>query len=168
MRIFMVGFMGSGKTHIGRKLAEILGYRFVDMDERIEAIEKCTVAKLFTDYGELYFRKLEHSHLLEIIGDDHIVVSTGGGAPCFFGNMDIMNSHGITVYLDTPIELLFGRLKHQLSKRPLLANKSEPEVKQFIADKISERLPYYSKAKIILHQPENGDATLHQLLAMLK
>ncbi|MBS3769453.1 MAG: shikimate kinase [Bacteroidales bacterium] len=150
MRIFLIGFMGSGKTTAGKQLASRLSYRYFDLDEFIEQQEQDSIRKIFEKKGEPYFRKKESKYLRDISHYEDCVISTGGGAPCFFDNMDYMNNTGITVYLKMKPEQLVSRLKDGREERPLIKNKDDQELLQFIRDKLSERETYYSKAHMIV------------------
>jgi len=147
--IFLVGFMGCGKTTLGRKLANRLGYDFMDLDHILEAQEGITIAEYFAKHGEDSFRKLESAVLKETIYPGHAVVSTGGGLPCFFDNMDWMNAHGKTIYIKLSPKTLATRLENEKEERPLLRQHHGEALVAFIADKLIEREPFYSRAIII-------------------
>jgi shikimate kinase len=147
MRIFLVGFMGCGKTTLGKRLAKKLNIKFVDMDADIESKQGLTIPMIFQKHGEKYFRDLEKKWLEDLVGDD-LLISTGGGTPCFYDNMEIMNTKGKTVYINLPVKVLLDRLSNQTQNRPLIANMSKEELKSFIHDKLLERIPFYSKAQI--------------------
>ena len=147
MLIFLIGFMGSGKTTIGPGLAEKLGYTFVDQDELIEKHYNMTVSEVFAKHGEPKFRETEQQVLSDIVASDNLVISTGGGAPCFFNNMEFMNSHGLTVYLEAEPVTLMQRLRASTDSRPLLKGKTEEELLHFIAGKLEERNKFYHMAK---------------------
>jgi shikimate kinase len=164
MKIFLIGFMGSGKTYLGKQLASKLGFLFVDVDSVIENTEGVTIAQLFDSQGETYFRKVESDRLKGLEKWDEVVISTGGGAPCFHDNMDWMNAHGITVYLQTDPNLLLNRLKSETENRPLLRGKTDEELLDFIKNKIADRKLFYEKAKIIVAQNEDGDEIIFDIL----
>jgi shikimate kinase len=164
MKIFLIGFMGSGKTYLGKQLASKLGFLFVDVDSIIENTEGVTIAQLFDNQGETYFRKIESERLQGLGKWDEVIISTGGGAPCFHDNMDWMNAHGITVYLKTDLNLLLNRLKSETENRPLLRGKTDAELLEFIKNKVRERTPFYEKAKIILEQNEDGEEIIFEIL----
>jgi shikimate kinase len=147
--IYLTGFMGSGKTTFGRLLAHALNYDFIDLDHLIEEEKKATISELFEKYGEKGFRELERQAIHKSAEFSKTIVATGGGAPCFFDNMDFMNNHGITIYLKLTPEDLAKRLLPANADRPLIAGKSSPELLKFIKEKLSERTPFYEKAKIV-------------------
>ncbi len=146
-RIFLIGYMGSGKTTIGKLLAERLNYTFVDMDTHIEEKYFKSVSQIFAELGERQFRLLEQQCLHEVSEFENVVIATGGGAPCFFDNMEYMNSHGITVYINITVEQLAIRLENsRTNKRPLLANRKGEELNTFIAEGLAKRESFYKKA----------------------
>ena len=119
-KIFLIGLPGAGKTTMGLELALKLNLHFVDLDQEIEKAEKQTVKAIFEEHGEAHFRQLETQHLEKIIRTlPDFVMATGGGTPCFFRNMEVMNSEGITIYIDTPIDVIQNRLNLDTS-RPLM------------------------------------------------
>lgn len=148
MRIFLIGFMGSGKTTLGKKLSKIMGYRFIDIDKYIEENYNTTVVDIFELKGENQFRELEHKALLEIIKDDKIIISTGGGTPCFFDNMEIMNSNGITVYLKVDYKTIVERVSISKRDRPLIANKTSSELESYVKNLLNERETHFSKSHL--------------------
>lgn len=152
MRIFLIGMMGSGKTTLGRQLAESLQFSFVDLDEFIQEREKTTIAQLFEQEGPEKFRELEREALEAVINEYvDAVIATGGGTPCFFDNMSYMNRYGKSVFLDVPAEEIFKRLSlTDLTARPLLAGKSETELKDFITTTLEQRLSFYKQATFTL------------------
>ncbi len=156
--------MGSGKTYLGKQLASKLGFLFVDVDSVIENTEGVTIAQLFDNQGETYFRIIESERLKGLSKWDEVIISTGGGAPCFHDNMDWMNAHGITVYLKTDPNLLLNRLKSETENRPLLRGKTDADLLDFIKNKVEERTPFYEKAKIIVQQNEDGDEIIFEIL----
>lgn len=147
MRIFLVGYMGCGKSTLGKQLAERLNYHFYDLDKYIETSNDCSITDFFNRYGERIFRKEERHRLTEICNQDNIVVAVGGGTPCFSNNMELMNYYGKTIFINPPIDFLFHRLKNRTVHRPLLANKTSSELLQFIEKSHAQRLPFYQKAQ---------------------
>jgi len=151
--IFIIGYMASGKTTFGRALARRLGRDFIDLDFYIEQRFRKTIREIFASEGEGAFRKKEEAMLREAGEFDNVVVSCGGGTPCFFENMDYMNSRGLTVLLDTSPERIVARLVENNSRRPLMAGKSEEEIRQEVKKGLETRNSFYSKAAI--HFPGN-------------
>jgi shikimate kinase len=150
MLIYLIGLPGSGKSTLGRILAHQLNYSYFDMDEAICTKEKKSIEELFSVKGENYFRELESEILQKTFTKKNTVVSTGGGAPCFFDNMNQMKKHGLTIYIKPTIEELTNRLLGQgRENRPLLKGKTNKQVKDFLEVKLKERSPYYDQAKII-------------------
>ena len=150
MKIFLIGFMGCGKTTMGKKFAAKQGFQLVDVDLEIERAAGSTIAEYFSNHGEDEFRKLESDTLKNFPYAENAVVATGGGSPCFFDNMDWMNANGVTIYIELSPTALAKRLESGMAKRPLLANLSEQELIQFIEKKLGEREEQYKKAQIIL------------------
>jgi len=151
--VFIVGFMGSGKTTWGRKLADKTGRTFIDLDEVIVQEIGMPIAAYFTEYGEHAFRELESRTLKNIAPDLPAVVSTGGGTPCYFDNMAWMNRHGITIYFQLPPKALWSRLMQtDIGTRPALNGLSGPELLDYITAKLAERAPYYEQASYTVNQ----------------
>ena len=144
-RIYLIGFMGSGKSHIGKLLSLKLGYNFIDLDAEIEK-KGMSISKIFNQKGEDYFRNLEREILLETNNSTKTIISCGGGTPCFFDNMEWMNRNGITIFLNPATEVLVERLKQEKEKRPLLLNKSEDEIQSLIEQLLRSRMEFYQKA----------------------
>ncbi|MEJ2595767.1 MAG: shikimate kinase [bacterium] len=163
-RIYLIGFMGVGKSTIGKQLAGLLGYRFLDIDRVFENKYKININSFFEKYDELLFRKLEYNILEESFTREKTVISTGGGTPCFFDAMERMNRKGLTVYLEMDTEEILSRLKRTKKKRPLVSALSEQELRKAIAQKLEERIPFYSRAKIIYPAT---DINLNQLVKMI-
>ena len=147
VRIFLTGYMGAGKTTLGKAFAREMGLSFIDLDWYIESRFHQTIAQLFAGRGEDGFRQLERNMLHEVGEFEDVVVSTGGGTPCFFDNMDYMNAHGQTVFLDVDVETLFRRLRVATQQRPILRGKSEEELRAFIGQALADRAPYYAQAR---------------------
>ncbi len=149
-RIILIGYMGAGKTTVGRQLGMALGIPFYDLDWYIEGRMRKTVPQLFAERGEEGFRLVERNMLHEVAEFEDVVLSCGGGTPCFFDNMDYLNSQGETIYLKASPEVLYGHLKMGRTERPLLKGKSAEEMQQFITNQLAQREPFYSKAKYTL------------------
>ena len=142
--------MGSGKTTIGKALAKELGMPFYDLDWYIESRMRKTVKELFDNVGEEGFRQIDRNMLHEVAEFENVIISCGGGTPCFFDNMDYINQQGDTVYLKASPEVLYGHLKMGKAVRPLLLNKTPEEVRLFIEQQLEQRRTYYEKAKYTL------------------
>ena len=147
--IIIIGYMGAGKTTVGKALAKELGVMFYDLDWYIETRMHKTVKEIFDEKGEEGFRFIEHNMLHEVAEFENVVVSCGGGTPCFFDNMDYMNQLGTTVYLKATPETLHAHLQMGKGVRPLLLNKTPEEVQQFIREQLAYREHFYSQARHI-------------------
>ena len=147
-KIYLVGFMGVGKSTAGRKLARYLNYDFIDLDDVFEKKYKISIRRFFEKYGEELFRKLEYQQLNETLDRENIVISTGGGTVVCQDAMELMNRHGITVYLKMPFDDMVRRLKNVKKKRPLIHGKQHADIEKVILERMNERQPYYEKAKI--------------------
>jgi shikimate kinase len=147
-RIFLIGFMGSGKSTLCGKLARKLGYECVDMDKLIEETSGMSIPGIFIEHGEKVFRKWERDILNELCQREKIVVSTGGGAPCHEDMIDVMNRNGTTIYIQVPPAALLERLVRSRTERPLLKNKTPEELRVYIETLLAEREPYYLQAQL--------------------
>ena len=149
MLIFIIGYMGSGKSTFGRKLAAQLDYRFEDLDEKFCPITGFSIASFFDKFGENAFREKEREILVNFIENGgNVVIATGGGTPCYLDNMDLMNNAGITVFLDVPVDILSKRLAESKGDRPLLGNVPPDGLKDFISQHLQSRMMFYLKAKV--------------------
>lgn len=144
--IIFLGYMGAGKTTVGKAFAQDTGRWFYDLDWYIESRRHRTVKQIFDEVGEDGFRRIERNMLHEVAEFENVVVSCGGGTPCFFDNMDYMNSRAVTVYLKATPDVLFEHLKMGRTVRPLLLGKTPDEVKAFVRQQLEVREPFYSKA----------------------
>lgn len=153
-RIFLIGYMGAGKTTTGRELAKALGLEFIDLDQFIQARYQKTVSQIFQDVGEAEFRNIERNVLKEIGDFEDVIISTGGGTPCFFDNMQYMNNVGTTIYLKAHPEALSKRLNTCKEKRPLIKDKNEEELYIYVTENLHKREPFYSQAKVIFEPGE--------------
>lgn len=144
--LFIIGYMGCGKTTFGRALSVSTGLRFIDLDFYIEQRFHKTIREIFDSVGENGFREIERDMLHEVGDFNDCIISCGGGTPCFFDNIDYMNSHGKTLWLKASEDSLFSRLVRKREKRPLLANKTDDEIREVITTQLQARSPFYSKA----------------------
>lgn len=154
-RIFLIGFMGCGKTHWGKELSEQLQIPFFDLDQKIEEKEEKSINDVFEEKGEEYFRLLEKDvlHLL-VESHDSFVMACGGGTPCFYNNIDYMNQKGTTVWIDCSTTCLVNRLKNEKEKRPLIKDLDEEQLHLYVMRKVGDRRIFYQQAKIILTEEE--------------
>ena len=149
-RIILIGYMGAGKTTVGRALSKDLGMPFYDLDWYIENRRRKKVAQIFAEVGEEGFRKIEYNMLHEVAEFEDVIISCGGGTPCFFDNMDYLNQQGQVVYLRCEPEVLKGHLLMGKTERPLLKGKSPDELLQFIREQLGYREQFYNKARYTL------------------
>lgn len=164
MRIYLIGYMGSGKSTLGRRLAEHAGLQFVDMDHYIEQRNCKTIPQIFAEEGETEFRNKERKALEEVSAFSDVVIATGGGAPCFFDNIDFMNRTGKTIFLNIDPDILAARLMQSKTERPLIKGKSKEELVQFIDETLKIRNRFYSRAHFQITQP---DIDLYDVMQML-
>ena len=163
-RIFLIGFMGSGKSTLGAQLARRLDFQFVDMDQLIEDTAEMSVPEIFNEHGEEVFRKWEYDILLELCSREKLVISTGGGAPCHSQMMDLMNAHGTTIYLKLAPEALQNRLIRSRTERPLIKGKSDSELLEFITELLEKREKIYNQATHIVDGINLSAESLTRLL----
>jgi shikimate kinase len=151
-KIILLGYMGCGKSTIAKTLSKIINVPFVDLDQYIEQKAKLTINAIFEQRGEIYFRKLEHQAFVELLdSSEPLIIGLGGGTPCYANNHELLTGGNVvSIYLKASIETLFNRLSLNKSKRPLIANKSEGELKEFIAMHLFERSFYYNQAQFIV------------------
>lgn len=150
MIIFLIGYMASGKTTLGRALADASGLQFIDLDFYITQRFRKSVSEIFAQEGEERFREIEREMLREVGEFCDVVVSCGGGTPCFFDNMDYMNSRGLTIWLQADTPTTVRRLLEAKGKRPIVMQLSAEDLPDFVESHIEERRPFYSKARIRL------------------
>ncbi len=158
-RVILIGYMGVGKTTVGRELAKMLHLTFYDLDWYIESRMRRTIKELFDTRGEEGFRLIEHNLLHEVAEFENVVISCGGGTPCFFDNMDYLNGQGDTVYLRASTDVLLSHLRMGKGVRPLLVGLGDERKRAFIDEQLSLREPYYLKAKHVVDvlQMDNND-----------
>ncbi len=150
MIVFLVGFMGCGKTTVGRKLAKILNCQFVDLDFLVEEGEKTTIEEIFKNHGENTFRNIESRYLKNLNAKGNIVVSTGGGTPCFNDNMSYMLENGVCIYIKMESKVLRDRLENSKKTRPLLIEKSGDQLLEYINATLKKREEYYLMSNIVV------------------
>ena len=150
MTIFLVGYMGCGKSTLGKKLAHNLKHDFIDLDSYIEEQEGRTIKEIFADDGEDYFRKLERVYLHRVIDTENVVISVGGGTPCFFDNMEQMNEYGMTVYINMHPKALIPRLQLSEAFRPLIAEMEGEVLLDYVYKTLRGREGFYHKAQKVV------------------
>lgn len=152
MKLFIIGYMASGKTTFGKALAEKLDTTFIDLDSYIENTHSKSISEIFAESGEEGFRQIEKETLKKVVEKEpDAVIACGGGTPCFHDNMEILNNNGITIFLETSIPVLISRLVEENSKRPIMCGKSEDEIREKVLSQLCERLPHYMDAKLKWH-----------------
>ena len=167
-RIILIGYMGAGKTTLGKVLARELNLEFIDLDWYIENRFHQSVSQLFATRGEEGFRQIERNLLHEVAEFENVIISSGGGTPCFFDNMEYMNTQGLTVYLKASPETLRTHLRMGKQRRPLVAGKNDEELDAFIRESLDKREPYYNQAQIVFDTGllDNG-IRIHETVQML-
>lgn len=155
MKIFLIGFMGCGKTHWGRLLSQKLQVPFFDLDQKIEEKEEKKIADIFNEEGEEYFRLLEKD-VLYLLTENHgsFVMATGGGTPCYYNNIDYLKAQGTTVWLNCSIDCLYSRLVKEKAHRPLIKDLSDEGLRSFVAKKFADRRIYYQQAAVTIKEEE--------------
>ena len=155
MRVFLLGFMGCGKTHWGKLIGQKLNIPFFDLDEEIVSSEGKSINGIFAEQGEEYFR-LKEKEVLYMITENHesFVMASGGGTPCFYNNIDYMNKSGTTVWFNCSVDCLFKRLVNEKEKRPLIRNLTDEQLKAYIMKKYADRKIFYQQASIIINDEE--------------
>lgn len=149
MIVYLLGFMGSGKSSIGKKLSMKLGWDFADLDQVIEDGEGRSISEIFDKHGETAFRKMESEYLRRITSGRNTIIACGGGTPCFFENMAFMNENGLTVYIKMDVISLKNRLVNSKKERPLIRDIQDDQLIKYLSDKLAERDRFYLQSKII-------------------
>jgi shikimate kinase len=167
MRVYLIGYMGVGKTTNGRKIASRLGLNFIDLDAYVANQEGESVADIIRSRGEEEFRNLERKYLNSLSQKTNVVVATGGGTPCFFDNLEIMNASGITVYLRLAPEIIKERVKKRLETRPLLQGQTDEELVQFIRQHLDQRIRFYEQAHITVDMDRWNARKLNDLISVI-
>lgn len=160
MNLYLIGYMCSGKTTLGNLLSSITGKNFIDLDQYIEKKYSDTINGIFAKYGEVTFREIERDALKSISEKSDSIIATGGGTPCFFDNMEFMNKNGVTIYLQCSNEELLNRLKIYKSTRPLLKDKNDKELAEYIENTLPARDNFYTQASIIINADPLSDENL--------
>lgn len=169
-KIILLGYMGCGKSTIAKMLSKNIQIPFVDLDKYIEDKANKSINAIFELYGEIYFRKLEHECFVELLNSDQvIIIGLGGGTPCYANNHELLKGNGVkSIYLKASIQTLFDRLSVNKSKRPLIANKNDEDMKEFIALHLFERSFYYNQAQhVVSVDDKTVDQTVDDILAVL-
>ena len=166
-RIILIGFMGAGKTTLGKALADVLTIPFFDTDELIVNRKKSSISSIFLNYGESYFRNLEKETVDQLPKNSSYILAVGGGLPCFNNLMDTLNELGTTIYLKHDVTTLSKRLTNDDEQRPLFAEKSGEALISYIKEKVEEREFVYSKAKLILEETEQTPDEIIRRLNLL-
>lgn len=167
-RIILIGFMGSGKSTLGKKVAKKLNIPFIDSDKEIEEHFKKSIGDIFTEHGESHFRTLETEYIEALDLREDFVLATGGGMPCFNRNIDLLNEIGTTFYLERSPKELAHRLFHAKTERPLIAGLNEEELLPFIENKLNLREEYYRRAAIILSRDEQTPESIQHFIHHLQ
>lgn len=169
--IILMGFMGSGKSTIGKLLSQEMKYSFIDLDSYIEHRYHKTINHLFDEKGEEEFRQIESEMLREVLQFEEVVISTGGGTPCFNNNLELIRQSGITVYIEVDEDIICARLAKAKISRPLIKQKSEDEIRDYVRETILRRAPFYEQADIIHHNStyhKQKEAFAHELYLRIK
>ena len=159
-RIFLIGFMGAGKTTIGKELSSLMKLSFVDLDLFIEHRFRKTIRQIFEEKGENFFREIEQKALHEVAEFEDVIIPTGGGTPCFHQNMTYMNERGTTVYLKVSTDELVKRLSANKGTRPILKGHSDNTLNLFVEEMVAKRKPFYEQAHIIFNADSLDTSTL--------
>ena len=169
-KIILLGYMGCGKSTIADSLSKNIKIPFVDLDKYIEEKTQLTIKAIFEQYGEIYFRKLEHEYFIELLNaPEPLIIGLGGGTPCYANNHELLKGvNRQSVYLKASVDTLFNRLSANKSKRPLIANKNDDELKEFIAIHLFERSYYYNQAQhIVVVDGRTVEETVSDVLSVL-
>ncbi len=165
MKLFLLGFMGAGKSYWGRQLAAHWNLPYYDLDDVITEREGMSVADIFASKGEDHFRRRESEILRELaLSNNAFLISCGGGTPCFSDTMDFMNSHGITIWLNPSIPVMVERLQRKQSKRPLIQDLATEDLVAFTEKKLTERLPFYEQSQVIISDDEISLETFEKMI----
>lgn len=162
-RVFLVGMPACGKSTCGQQLAGLIGWQWLDLDVAVSSMAGMSVQELFAKQGEATFRQWEQKALHQVISQgERIVVATGGGAPCFFDNMDVMCREGLTVFMHVPTEVLCERIARRRHSRPMFSQLNDEQILAELEHKQAQRIPFYRKAHIEVHRRQ---IDAHDILA---
>ena len=169
-KIILLGYMGCGKSTIANRLSKITNIPYVDLDKSIEERTNLSINEIFEKHGEIYFRKLEREVFIELLNSsENLIIGLGGGTPCYANNHELLKGENIlSIYLKASVETLFERLVSNKSKRPLIADKNDDEMKEFIAKHLFDRSFYYNQAQFKVNiDGRTKDETTQDILAIL-
>jgi shikimate kinase len=164
-RVYLIGFMGSGKSSIGARLAECLQWRFVDLDDLLEENAGQSIPEIFAERGEDAFRALERETLEKTFGMTDTVIAAGGGTPCFFDNMDRINDGGYSFYLRNTVDFFVDKLTRSKTERPLVKGKSPEQLRSYIVETLAKREPYYLQARYVIFVGDLGKKNSTKIIA---
>ncbi|RIV47460.1 shikimate kinase [Flagellimonas pelagia] len=169
MKVVLMGYMASGKSTVGRLLASELGIRFIDLDDYIEEQEKKSIKSIFSEKGEIHFRKLEHQTLQKILQENEsVVLSTGGGTPCYGNNLQtILEQADCSIYLQMSIPDLVDRIAREKEHRPLVKDIPDMDLPEFVGKHLFERVPYYSQANHVVNGKGKPEAVVTEIKKIL-
>ena len=170
MRIFLIGFMGSGKSFLGKIWGEVHSIPFFDLDELIEEEERSTVENIFATFGEDYFREREAAVLRNTDRFENCIIACGGGTPCYFDNMQWMNKNGATVFLNESEINIYNHLKNDKKIRPLIISQDDKSLQAFIKNKLQQRIPFYNECRLLLKSDQlnkDGFAVIQKYINQL-
>ena len=163
-KLFLIGMMGSGKSYWAQKIAAATNCKWIDLDTEIEVAVGKSISDIFETEGEHAFRIKEQQALHQTENDNNMIVATGGGAPCFFNNIDWMNEHGITIFINEPIDILVNRLQKEKAHRPLISSSSDEALHQSLTERLASRIGFYSKAQ---HTIIGSQATVTDFIKLI-
>lgn len=168
-KIVLIGYMGTGKSSIGKILSYKLTLPFIDLDNYISEKEKLSIPQLFLKKGTLYFRRKEKEYLIELLNSDkRFILSTGGGTPCYYDNMSAINTLSTSIFINTPLKILVERLKINKASRPLISHLDNTELTEFVAKHLFERNKFYHKAKIHITNKDSISTSVTTIIAKLE
>ncbi len=167
-KIILVGYMGTGKSAIGKKLAKVLGIDFIDLDHYIEEKEEQEITTIFEKKGELYFRKVEKKYSEQLLSSNYnFILATGGGTPCYYNNMKFINEKSISFFINTPLNILVERLAKNKNQRPLIKHLNNDELMEFIAKHLFERNQFYQEANYAITNNTTVNDAVKEIIKLL-